>query len=302
MLAILCPGQGGQHAGMFDLVAQHPAGRHALEEASAAAGFDLAGAARGAPDIFRNTLAQPLICASELAAWHVLRDQLPAPTLFAGYSVGELAAHGCAGTLSLAETVRLATQRAALMDAATITPAGLLALRGLTLDRAQALCAECGAEIAIVNGADQCIAGGAAAALDQLEIRTTAAGAGTQRLGVNVAAHTSLLASATSSFRVALQNASIGSPVTPVLAGITGALVHDRESAIEALAAQISRTIQWAACMDAAWERGCRVFLELGSGNALARMLHERIPDAAARSLADFRSINGAVDWVEKYL
>ena len=41
------------------------------------------------------------------------------------------------------------------------------------------------------------------------------------------------------------------------------------------------------------------MFLELGPGNALARMAAELVPDARARSVADFRSLDGVLRWAE---
>ncbi|MGN2393561.1 hypothetical protein ACTFO6_18970, partial [Pelomicrobium sp. G1] len=58
--------------------------------------------------LFQNRWAQPLICTATLAAWSVLEPRLPQPVAFAGYSLGELAAYGCAGALAPAEALRLA--------------------------------------------------------------------------------------------------------------------------------------------------------------------------------------------------
>ena len=297
-LAILCPGQGAQHPAMFDLIADNAAARETLAYANAAAGFDVVAAARTSADIFDNALAQPLICAYQVAAWATLAALLPAPALFAGYSVGELGAYGCAGALTAFETVRLARERAVLMDMADSEPGGLAAVRGLSRRTLDALCREAGAAVAIVNGDEHCVVGGRASALDEFQSRAGALGATVQLFKVAVAAHTGLLDPAAARFRTLLEASSIGAPRTPVLAGISGAAVVDRDAAIDALARQISTTVQWSVCLDAAWERGCRVLLELGPCNALTRMVRERLPDAAARSLADFRSLPGAAEWV----
>jgi [acyl-carrier-protein] S-malonyltransferase len=44
------------------------------------------------------------------------------------------------------------------------------------------------------------------------------------------------------------------------------------------------------------------VFLELGPGDALARIARERFPELAIRSVADFRGVDGAAAWVGKNL
>ncbi|MDW7601631.1 malonate decarboxylase subunit epsilon, partial [Stenotrophomonas maltophilia] len=96
-LALLCSGQGAQHAAMFDRVRDLPAARHTLDVASTVLGRDVFSAA-AADDRFDNAQAQPLLCAATLAQWQGLRDNVPTPTLVAGYSIGELAAHAIAGS------------------------------------------------------------------------------------------------------------------------------------------------------------------------------------------------------------
>lgn len=299
--ALLCPGQGDQGASMLELALRDPHGAEVLRAASAASGLDLVAAARGAgPSLFTNRVAQPLVCAAELATWTALRAALPPPRVIAGYSLGELAAHGCAGALGVEDVVRLAGRRAALMDAASPAGSGLIALRGLPLARLEAIAAGAGAEIAIVNGPDHAVAGGGAAALDRLEAGALEAGATTvQRLRVGVAAHTSILAPAVAPFAAALAASSLRDPAVPVLAGVSGAPVRSRAEVIAALSAQLARRLEWGRCLAVAAEMRCSVFLELGPGTALARMAAEVVPGAAARSVAEFRTVEGVVRWVE---
>lgn len=287
---------------MFDLLAGYPSAGDTLAQIKANAAFDAQLAARNAPDIFQNTLAQPLICAYQLATWTAMAPLLPRPALFAGYSVGELAAYGCAGALPAAAVIQLAQQRARAMDDATTSPSGLIAVRGLLRADVEKVCAKNGADIAIVNGRDHYIVGGTIGALDRVASEATASGAEVSRLRVAVAAHTRLLAAATPRFRATLEASALGPSTTLVLAGVTAAAVHDRGTAIELLSRQISTTVQWSACLDAAQERGCRVLLELGPGDALARMARERFPHLAIRAVADFRGVDGAAAWVNKNL
>lgn len=287
---------------MFDQLSSYPAARETLATIKGQAAFDAPLAVRHAPDIFQNTLAQPLICAFQLAMWAAIAPILPRPALFAGYSVGELAAYGCAHALPTAAVIQLAQQRARAMDDASQSPSGLIAVRGLHAVEITKLCARHDAEIAIINGEDHFIVGGTTAALDRVASAASAVGGAVSRLKVSVAAHTRLLAPATPRFRAALDASALAPPQTPVLAGVSGAAVQDREAAVELLSRQISNTVKWSACLDAAHERGCRVFLELGPGDALARMARERFPQLPIRSVADFRGVDGAAAWVNKNL
>jgi len=303
-LAVLCPGQGDQHSSMLDLALSSGPGARTLEEVAPVLGEEpLSVARRGAPGLYRNAVAQPLVCAAELATWAALADTLPPALLFAGYSLGELAAHGCAGSLSATQTVALAGVRARAMEAASLSPGGLVALRGLSVSRAEALAAEVGATVAIVNGPDHCVLGGDEEALQALERRAPGAGAAAvRRLPIGVPAHTPLLAGAVEPFAAALRSAGLADPRVPVLAGVSGQPVRRAEEAVAALSRQLAERIDWARCLAAASEMGCSVYLELGPGNALSRMVRESLPAAAARSVEEFRSAEGVRRWVEASL
>ncbi len=302
-LAILCPGQGGQHPAMLDLAAATPEGADALRRCAAVLGWDPVARARsGGPEVYANALAQPLVCAAEIATWAALRGALPAPALVLGYSLGELAAYACAGSLTPEEAVLLAVERAAAMDAAAPAGAGLVALRGLSQSRSESLARACGAEVAIVNGPDHVVVGGAAAALAAVEAGAAAAGATAVRIPVCVPAHTSLLRAAVGPFAGALRRSPLRDPVVPVLAGTSALPVRTRAEAVDALSAALAARIEWARCLAAAAELGCTVFLELGPGGALAKMAAELLPEAAVRSAADFRSVAGIARWAPRAL
>jgi [acyl-carrier-protein] S-malonyltransferase len=302
-LAVLCPGQGGQHAAMLDLAVRSPRGAEVVARAAALLGRDpLARVREGGEGLFANAEAQPLVCLAELATWAALREALPAPRVLAGYSLGELAAYGCAGALAPEAALALAARRAALMEGAAPEGGGLVGLRGLPLAEASALAGACGAEVAIVNGPDHCVVGGGAAALAEVERRAGARGAGAVRLPVGVPAHTTLLAGAVAPFAEALARSPLAAPAVPVLAGVTGAPVRSREGAIAALSGQLARTLRWDRCLAVAAEAGCTAFLELGPGTALARMAAEALPGAAVRAVADFRTLEGVARWAEAAL
>jgi [acyl-carrier-protein] S-malonyltransferase len=69
---------------------------------------------------------------------------------------------------------------------------------------------------------------------------------------------------------------------------------------VHKLALQISRPIQWAKCLDGCIEAGAVAFLELGPGRALADMAAGAYPHIPARSVDDFRSVKGIVDWLSR--
>ncbi|WP_353075146.1 malonate decarboxylase subunit epsilon [Stenotrophomonas sepilia] len=300
-LALLCPGQGVQHAEMFERVRDLPAARHILDLASTVLGRDVFSAA-GAEDRFDNAQAQPLLCAASLAQWQGLRDCVPAPMLIAGYSIGELAAHAIAGSFDAATCLALAAQRARLMDSASPADAGLQAVLGLERHVLQPLCDLHGAHVAIANGQDHFIVGGTHASLQRLADAARAQGADIRLLPVRVPAHTPLLAAAVAPFAAALDASPLQAPRLPLLAGIDARPVRERATAVNTLSLQLAQTIEWAQVMRQAFERGARVFLQLGPGNALARMVAPAYPCCEVRAVEEFQSLEGAAAWVRSAL
>jgi [acyl-carrier-protein] S-malonyltransferase len=294
-LLILCPGQGGQHAGMFDL---------ARSDARASAFLARCAPAFDAATMFENRVAQPLVVAASLALWEAVRERVAPPALVAGYSIGELAAHSVAGAIDPAGAVALAARRATLMDDAARDHPGqaMAAISALALDRARAAAGKAGFEIAIVTGEDSCIAGGQADRWADLERAVLGAGARVQRLPVAVASHTALMADAVAPFAQLLEATPFQPSRCAVLSGLSGARIAGKAQAIDHLSRQLAQTIQWSACMDAAAEAGITVALELGPGAALSRMMQARHPHIGCRSASEFRSIDGIAGWVERQL
>jgi [acyl-carrier-protein] S-malonyltransferase len=300
-LAILCPGQGSQNAEMFDVIAGNPE----AEAVVAMAGSVLPAAARdmaNGANIHQNRIAQPLLCAAILARWQALERELPQPELVLGYSVGEIAAHAVAGTYSIADCLRLAARRAELMDDASPPNSGLIAILGMNETQVRALCDESASELAIVNAATHYVLGGTSASLDAAGRIARSRGARAFRLKVGVPAHTSWLREAATAFERELGSVAVRSPRTPVLAGVDGHRIRNGSDARTSLAAQVAQVVNWRRCIAHAVEMGITVFLELGPGNALARIVHESFPKVQARSLDDFRTLAGAIATIRRAL
>jgi len=299
-LGLLCPGQGDQTPAMFGVLAGCSEAAAIWDIFVRETGCDPLALTAEAMQV--NAIAQPLVCAFQLAVWAAIGAKLPPIGALAGYSVGELAAYGCAGALSPHNVIALAHRRAILMDEAFPGGGAMLALRGLDRATIRALCGRHGVEIAIVNDEDRIVVGGAAERVAACGAEAQARGAKATPLAIHIPSHTSLMRPAVAPFRLALEMAEWKRPSAPVLAGISGAAVFAPAPARDALTAQLAATIDWAACLDGLRERGCSVLIELGPGAGLARMARDRAPDMPARSVAEFNSLEGVLDWVAREL
>ncbi|MCJ2033249.1 acyltransferase domain-containing protein [Methylobacterium sp. J-068] len=301
-LAILLSGQGGQHPGMFALTADRPEAEGVFAAAAPLLGHDPRDFVRSGADLHANRTGQILCCVAGLSAWTLVRAANPARCVVVGYSIGDLAAFGCAGLFAPETVLGLAATRAEAMDAAAGPGYGLAGLRGLPAGRLFALAGEHACQPAIRNAADSVVVGGRVEALDALCAAALAAGAARAlRLPVHIPSHTPLLSEASARFAERLAEAPLTPPPRPaprLLSGLDGAAVFRPEAGLAKLAAQVSRTLDWAACLEGVGEFGATRVLELGPGHALATMARAALPDAAVHALEDFRSASGLVQWI----
>ena len=86
-----------------------------------------------------------------------------------------------------------------------------------------------------------------------------------------------------------------------VLFSNAGDRIRDAASARAALAAKIARTVRWDECMENVMARQVRCVLEIGPGQALARMWNQRYPSVPARACDDFRSASAIAAWLNSH-
>lgn len=305
-LAILCSGQGQQHAGMFDLVADAPEASKLFETAETLLGADPRDLVKSAaPEVLETNRTAQILCVLQAVALQAaLGGALPARRLIAGYSVGEVAAWALAGLIDGVNALHLVAARAEAMDTAGHGSEGLTFVRGLNRNLVDALCRAQNIALAIVNPRDGFVVGGPVTGLDAFEKGARQIGAQrVVRLRIHVASHTERLAAASVAFAHALDGVEMRSVMAPgvrLYSGIDGAAVLDIASGRRKLADQISHTVEWASCMKSCAEAGAITFLELGPGRALSAMVSEAVPRVSARSSEDFRSLVGLRAWITR--
>ena len=296
--ALLFSGQGTQHPAMLPWLADS----EIVRGMCAQLGVDDWRRALADPHwAERNDNAQTLLTGLALAAWAQLAPLVPPPAAVAGYSVGELAAFSAAGVIDAGAAAALAPQRAEAMDrCAARAPGGLLAVSGLSEQKLEQLRIDAGLELAIRNGNASVVLGGPIAALNDAERMALAAGAQCTRLRVNVASHTPWMREAAESFSLVLAQVPFHAP-RAVLFSNAGDRIRDAGSARVALAAQIAQTVRWDECMENIMARQVRCVLEVGPGQALARMWNQRHPGVPARACDDFRSAAAVAAWLNSH-
>lgn len=302
-LALLFPGQGVQHPGMLHWLQDEPMAQPALTALAACLGAEWRQRLDDEAWSSSNAVAQPLMTGVALAAWQALAPQLPRPGVLAGYSVGELPAFCAAGLFDVDTALRLARQRAALMDAcAGGEPAGLLSVSGVGGAAIERLCAEGVLAVAIRLAPDRCVLGGTLAALAAARPWLLGQGAELKLLRVQVASHTPAMAAAAAGFQALLDPMDWRRPEGVLVCNLDGAGRRDPSALKRALAQQIDHALAWDRCLVSIAERQPRCVLEIGPGSTLARQWAAACPDVPVRSIDEFHRSDAVVAWVQQVL
>jgi [acyl-carrier-protein] S-malonyltransferase len=301
-LCLLCPGQGSQTTDMLPrlladaLIAPH------LSPLLSGMPFDALAVSQSSELSFMNSHAQPLIVAVGAAVAQALKAQGIRAELSAGYSIGELTAHVVAGSLLALDGVGLAVKRAQSMDQAAPAEHGMMAVKGIRLEKLQSIAQQHGLAVAIVNDEQHAVLAGPTAVMKSIcKGMERELGAHVVHLNVQVPSHTAWLSEASVQFKNALEAACWRKFDCPVLSALDGSPVENSDGAIDCLARQISEPLQWARTLDLAAEMGATVYFEVGPGNTLTRMVRERFPNVQARALSEFQSFDGALNWLRSH-
>jgi [acyl-carrier-protein] S-malonyltransferase len=301
-VAFVFPGQGSQKVGM---------GRAAFESSELArAVFDEADEALGEPisklcfegpeeslQLTANT--QPAVLTASIA---ILRA-LDAPfDVVAGHSLGEYSAHVAAGTLGLADAVRLVRKRGQYMQEAVPYGEGAMAAV-LKADRTlvERICAEVPGLVEAVNynSPQQIVIAGETAAVSKAGIKLKEAGARSSTLPVSAPFHSTLMEPAEERLREDIEAIAFSEPRVPVYVNVDATPLSDLGALKEALIRQVSRPVLWEESVRRMIDDGVSLFVEVGPGRVLSGLLariDKRAGRVSVQGPSDFDAAREAIE------
>lgn len=277
--AVIFPGQGAQVVGMGKAIAQaHPSARDVFERASDVLGLDVPRVCfEGPADRLSATdVQQPAIFATSVAIFEALRSARPdlaRPAAAAGLSLGEYMALYAAGSLSLADGLRVVEQRGRLMQSASqATPSGMATLIGLDRVAVEDIVARArqGDVLVLANhlAPDLIVISGERAALDRACELAEAESASVNRLDVAGAFHSPLMAPAAKGLGRVLASIEFGPLEFPVVSNVTGGYHGDPTETRSLLQQQVVRPVEWARSIERLVADGCETMLAIGPGSS----------------------------------
>ncbi len=267
VLTLLAPGQGSQKPGMLADWLELPGARDQLATWSKLTGLDLErlGTTAEVEEITDTANTQPLVVASALLAYDELVKQyeLPADTIIAGHSVGELAAAAIAGVITPDEAVTLAAIRGAEMArACALEPTTMAAVLGGNEDEVLARLAELELVPANRNAVGQIVAAGKVDAIDEL-VANPPEKARVRKLAVAGAFHTAFMEPAQEAVAKAAAEITPSDPTLTLLSNSDGKPVADGADALAKLVAQVTRPVRWDLCSVTMRDAGTTAIAEL---------------------------------------
>jgi [acyl-carrier-protein] S-malonyltransferase len=285
-IAYLFPGQGSQAVGMGQVwYEQEPTARALFDEADALLGFSLSQLCFAGPEeaLTDTVNQQPALYVTSLAELAVIREKGwgEMPAFMAGHSLGELTALTAAGCLSFADGLRLVRKRGELMKmAGEQSPGGLAAILALSVPQLEEICAKAVAEtgkpvqIANDNCPGQVVISGDEVALEHaMALATEAKARKVVKLPITIAAHSSLMASATADFNDAVANTPIQTPTIPIIGNTTAQPMLTPTDIRAELNAQLTGSVRWTESVQFMLDNGVGTFVEVGPGDVLLSLV-----------------------------
>lgn len=289
-LALIFPGQGSQHVGMGERLAQvSTAARNVFRRADEILERNLSKLCWEGPEDELEATAnqQPASFVTSIAYLEALKERWQEngktlqPHLYAGHSMGEFTAAVAAGSLDFEEGLILVRERGRLMaEANDENPGGMASIIGLDEATIEQICEQAAREgeayvgLATSNCEGQNVISGYLKPLQiAMGLAEKARARKVVRLPITIASHSPLMAKASEGMNRLLQKLPIRDPLRPVVGNVNAALLRTKDEIYVELRDQLLHGVRWQKCVETMKSEGADMFMEIGPGNVLTRLV-----------------------------
>jgi len=301
-LALIFPGQGSQHVGMGHRLAQvSKAARDVFKRADEVLDRNLSKLCwEGPADELESTAnQQPASFVTSVAWLEALKERWAAldrklePFLFAGHSMGEFTAAVAAESLSFDEGLQLVAERGRLMDiAGTENPGGMASILGLPEEKVLEICAEASSEgyvgLANANCEGQSVISGYLKPLKvAMELAEKAKARRVVRLPISIGSHSPLMSRASDGMSALLHKMHIKDPQRPLVGNVNADILATGPEVFGELREQLTHGVRWQKTIERMRDHGADMFLEVGPGNVLTKLVRRIDYDVNSIAISD---------------
>lgn len=279
-IAFVFPGQGSQYVGMGkELYEKNEIGKKYFDEIFEKLDFDLKNIMFfGTEEELKQTRnTQPAIVSMSLVLEKLLKDKGIKPDFVAGHSVGEYAAIGSAGFLSLEETVKLTALRGQFMnEVATSVKGSMAAVMGMSSEKIKEVLKTIDGTVEAVNfnEPNQTVIAGETAAIEKACVVLKEAGAKRAiQLQVSGPFHSSLMKGAGEKLKEVLGDFNFKNSEISLVANTTGETIESVEELKKEIYLQSFGPVKWVDTINFLKEQGVTKIYEIGPGKVLAGLI-----------------------------
>ena len=299
------PGQGVQKPNMLHDLPQNDVTQRYLDRASQALGQDVL--TLDMPEALQSTRAVQLclLIAGVVSSQQLLQKQLK-PDYVAGLSIGAWAAAVIADVLSFEDAVRLVALRGELMQTAYPTGYGMTAIIGASRTQVEHWVNQVQQQseqvyVANINAANQIVISGADAAMQNVVNLAQQQGVLAKRLQVSVPSHCELLEQQAQTLAQAMREVEFKTAKIRYLSSSTARLMMSASQIRQDLAGNMACIVEWESMIQAAWERGVRLQLELLPGTVLTGLARRIFKEGSVMAFQGTRLDNMMIAMQQQY-
>ena len=226
-------------------------------------------------------IAQPAMGTADLAMFHLLKSLGIKPDMVAGHSYGEYVALCAAGVLSEDDLIALSEARGRfIVEAAGAEPGTMAAVNAGIETVSEALRGIEGVWIANLNAPEQTIISGTQSAVEETVKRFKSSGIRARLIPVACAFHSPIVSRARERFREFLSGIEFTIPNSEVYSNTTARPYPKEPEAIaQQLVQHLVSRVEFIREIEAMYEDGARIFVEVGPGRVLSGLVDQIIGD-----------------------
>lgn len=281
-IAFVFPGQGAQYVGMGkDLYENNETAKKYFDEIFENMEIDLKRVMFEGPeeDLKQTKYTQPAIVAMSLVLSKLMEEKGIKADYVAGHSVGEYAALGAAGYLSLEDAVKLTAFRGDTMNTVSQEVNGTMAaIIGMEASKIEEILNSVDGVVEAVNFNEpgQTVIAGSVAAIEKACVALKEAGAKRAMvLSVSGPFHSSLMKPAGEKLKVEVENYEFKQGTAKLVANTTAEITTEAEAIKKELYDQTFGPVRWVETIEKLKSEGVEKIYEIGPGKVLKGLIRK---------------------------